>query len=218
MVQDLDGRGGQADPAHGLDRRLGQETGRPRRAGIGLGDDRIAGRQGGREIAAADGVEGEGEVVGAEDRDGAPERGKPGADAEPGVDRGAAPGPVATGRGGLAELGGRSRQFHRPEPGLGREPGLALGRFDERVRALLETFGHPVEEGGDPVRTGMGEKGGRLGPGGERVLEVGPGGDGILARDPVPGRRIDGAEDARGFARLAPAAGDEDPRSPHPPE
>ena len=143
---------------------------------VGFGDDGVAGGDGGGEISAADAVEGEGKVVGAEDDDGA-DRGEAGADVFFEVDGGVAPGLFATAAAAWRSwlvVRGSSTSLRRGADGKGGLFGCGGddavgGGFDVR-RRLRGRRRSSLADGA--------EFGGGFGCGGEGGVTVGPAADG----------------------------------------
>ena len=177
--------------------------------GVGLGDDRATGADGGGEVTARDAVEGEGEVVRPEDGDAPFEGPVHGADAAAGVDGGQAPGP-GQGRGRrLAELAGGSGQLDPGQPGRGGKAGLGLGHGDDLAGAGLDAAGEGLEEGGGAGGMGILE---RLGGGGRRLDGLGHllrTADGVGLARGLPGARVRRLEGAGGPG-VPPLTGDQD--------
>src|SRR6202030_4439814 len=101
---------------------------------------------GGGEVASADAVEGEGEVVGAEDDDG-PDGRKTGADIFFEVERGVAPGLFAHRGRGLAKLVGGAGELDVFEARGDGQSGFFGGGCDDAVGGGFDVRGVGFEEG-----------------------------------------------------------------------
>ena len=146
---------------------------------MGLGDDGVAGGDGGGEVASADAVEGEGKVVGAEDDDGA-DGGEAGADIFFEVEGGVAPGLFAHCGCGLAKLVGGAGEFDVFEAWGYGKGGLFGCGSDDAIGGGFDVGRVCVEEGGDLCGVDGAEFGGGFGCGVEGGVAVGPsaGGEG----------------------------------------
>ena len=190
-------------------RLLGQQAGRARMRGVGLGDHRATGADGGGEVTARDAVEGEGEIVRPEDGDAPFEGPVHGADAAAGVDGGQAPGSGEGRCGRLTELGGGPGQLDFGQPGRGRKAGLGLGHGDDLAGAGLDAAGEGLEEGAGAGGMGILE---RLGGGGRRLDGLGHllrTADRVGLSRRLPGARVRRLEGAGGPGG-PPLTGDQD--------
>ena len=108
--------------------------------GVGLGDHRVAGRDGRGEVAARHAVERERKIVRAE-HDHRSERLQAAAKAELGVDHRFLPRALAHGGRGLAKLGRGPRQFDLLQPRRDGQPGLLVGHRHQFGRFGLNPRG-----------------------------------------------------------------------------
>src|SRR5580698_377036 len=114
---------------------------------MSLGNDRVAGGDGGGEVASANTVEGEGKVVRAEDND-RPYRGEAGTDILFEVECCVAPRLFADSSCGLAKLVRGARKFDVFEPRRGGKSSLLGGGGDDGIGVGLDVIGVGLKEGG----------------------------------------------------------------------
>ncbi len=148
VVDQLDGGEGKAGGFEGLESLFGEKA---RGVGVewmGFRDDGIAGGDGSGEVSAADAVEGEGEVVGAEDDDGADGR-EAGADVFLEIERGVTPGLFAYCGSGLTELVGGAGEFDVLEARGDGKGGLFGCGCDDGGCGGFDVVCVGFEEGGD---------------------------------------------------------------------
>ena len=177
VVDHLNGGGGKAGRFDGFEGLFGEQA---RGVGVermGLRDDGIAGGDGSGEVSAADAVEGEGKVVGAEDDDGA-DGSEAGADIFFEVEGGVAPGLFAHCGRGLAKLVGGAGKFDVFEAWRDGESGLLRCGGDDGCGSGFNVGGVGVEEGGDLCWVDSPELGCGFGCSVEGGVAVGPSADG----------------------------------------
>ena len=127
----------------------------PRRAGVqrmSLRNDRIAGRDGGREIAAGDARERKRKIVGTKHGHGT-DRLETRADAVFGIDRRKGPRSVFCRLGSLAKLSSCPRQLDVGQPGRCRQRRFQVGHLHERAFARLDPLGKPRQKRRQCVRS-----------------------------------------------------------------
>ena len=218
VVEELDGRGRKAARPEGGESGLGEEPGRSRVAGMGLGDDRISGGQGRGEIRAGDRIVSEGKVIGAEDdhrarrADRRSSGCRPWCRSSPGARTG--PGPRRP-PGGAGRRSGEARRTEDAVPRAARSRDGPSGRVRRRGLRWPRHMFRGTRPNGSGGRAAI--AGAARFPGQDRVLDVDP----RRNRDneprsprPWPDRRLETSRSGRGRdARRRRPEPDGSPRS-----
>ena len=156
VVDQLDRRWRKSGLFDGLESLFGQQPGRIGMKRMSLCDDRIAGRDGGGEVASADTVEGEGKVVRAEDDDWADRR-EAGADVLFKVECCVTPRFLTCCSCSLAKLIRSARKLNVFEPWSHRESSLFSCGRDDGGSGGFNVRGIGFEESGDLCRFDVAE-------------------------------------------------------------
>ena len=189
-IQQLDEPWGKPGLGRCLLRQLGEEAGGLGMRAVPLGDDRVAGCDGGGEVAPGDPIESERKVVGAKDHDRA-EGAEGRADIGLRVENGPLPGPLAGRRGRLPKLIAGAGKFGLGQPRFDRQGGFRVGGGDQFGGVGVDELRVLIEEAGEafpgPARRGDEGAVGRV----NRLLNLAPRTDGKHTGQQLAGAGID---------------------------